>query len=154
MHTAAYNLIDFDKPVFRSFALWTAILVLKMMYLSLHTAFYRFKNQVSSLFLRPCHRNALNMSKFSIFRPLQISKMLVMRVRFVLTTIKWNVFAGKYIQWNWFQITRHFFFLSSNQNFRFFCLHIQYWNDDPISGPIGTTWKIFYHRLSLAFCMF
>lgn len=47
MHIAAYTLIDFDKPVFRAYALWTAILLMKMMYLSMHTAFYRFKNQVS-----------------------------------------------------------------------------------------------------------
>lgn len=124
MHTAAYNLIDFDKPVFRSYALWTAILVLKMMYLSLHTAFYRFKNQVSTSILRQCHRKMLNMSTFSIYRPLQISKMLVMRVRFVLTMIKWNVFAGKYTMKLISNDTPfHFLILS---NFRFFCFHIQY----------------------------
>lgn len=46
--TPAYKLIDFNNPVFTSYALWTTILALKMFYMSLHTAFHRFKNQVGS----------------------------------------------------------------------------------------------------------
>lgn len=44
--TLAYQNIDFKNPVFLSFAQWSVILSLKMMYLSVHTAIYRFKNQV------------------------------------------------------------------------------------------------------------
>lgn len=44
--TPAYKLIDLNNPVFASYALWTTFLALKMFYMSLHTGFHRFKNQV------------------------------------------------------------------------------------------------------------
>lgn len=43
---SAFELIDFKNPVFLSFAFWSTILALKTMYMSVHTAIFRFKNQV------------------------------------------------------------------------------------------------------------
>lgn len=43
---SAFELIDFKNPVFMSYAFWSAVLAVKMMYLSIHTAIFRFKNQV------------------------------------------------------------------------------------------------------------
>ncbi|XP_055298552.1 microsomal glutathione S-transferase 1-like [Sitodiplosis mosellana] len=43
--TLAYQLIDFKNPVFLAYTLWSVTLALKMMYLSMHTAIFRFKNQ-------------------------------------------------------------------------------------------------------------
>lgn len=44
--TLTYQLIDFKNPVFLSYALWSVILALKMLYMSVHTAFFRFKTKV------------------------------------------------------------------------------------------------------------
>lgn len=43
---AAFELIDFKNPVFLAYAFWSAVLALKVMYMSVHTAIFRFKNQV------------------------------------------------------------------------------------------------------------
>lgn len=41
------NLIDLSNPVFSSYVLWSSVLVLKMLAMSLLTAVQRFRNQVS-----------------------------------------------------------------------------------------------------------
>lgn len=45
------NLIDLKNPVFSSYVLWSSVLVLKMLGMSLLTAVQRFKNKVSYLFI-------------------------------------------------------------------------------------------------------
>lgn len=40
------QLIDFKNPVFSAYAFWSTVLAIKLMYLSVHTAIFRFKNQV------------------------------------------------------------------------------------------------------------
>lgn len=46
------KLLELSNPVFSSYVLWSSVLVLKMLAMSLLTAVHRFKNQVSSnLFL-------------------------------------------------------------------------------------------------------
>lgn len=45
------NLIDLKNPVFHSYVLWSSVLVLKMLAMSLLTAVQRFKNKVSLIFL-------------------------------------------------------------------------------------------------------
>jgi len=42
----SYQLLDVNNPVFASFAVWASILILKTLFMSLLTAFYRFKNKV------------------------------------------------------------------------------------------------------------
>lgn len=49
-------LIDFKNPVFHAFAQWSVLLALKMMYMSLHTAFLRFKKQV---YIWHCDQNEI-----------------------------------------------------------------------------------------------
>lgn len=70
----AYQLIDFKNPVFLGFALWSVTLALKMMYLSVHTAIFRFKNQVcfmtfawNTLFFCTCGKIHILISSFSSF---------------------------------------------------------------------------------------
>lgn len=46
MPIEAYKLIDYTNPVFVSYGIWTSVLVLKMLYMSVHTAIFRLKNQV------------------------------------------------------------------------------------------------------------
>lgn len=41
------KLLDLGNPVFSSYVLWSSVLVLKMLAMSLLTAVHRFKNQVS-----------------------------------------------------------------------------------------------------------
>lgn len=59
MYTLAYAQLDFNKPAFHAYALWTAVIALKMLYLSMHTAFFRFKNQVSQNILNCFDREKL-----------------------------------------------------------------------------------------------
>lgn len=42
----ALELINFQNPVFSAYAFWSTILAIKMLYLSIHTGIFRFKNQV------------------------------------------------------------------------------------------------------------
>lgn len=42
------KLLELSNPVFSSYVLWSSILVLKMLAMSLLTAVQRFKNQVST----------------------------------------------------------------------------------------------------------
>lgn len=44
------KLLELSNPVFSSYVLWSTVLVLKMLAMSLLTAVHRFKNQVSSNF--------------------------------------------------------------------------------------------------------
>lgn len=43
------KLLELSNPVFSSYVLWSSILVLKMLAMSLLTAVQRFKNQVSTM---------------------------------------------------------------------------------------------------------
>lgn len=43
------KLLDLGNPVFSSYVLWSSVLVLKMLAMSLLTAVHRFKNQVSTI---------------------------------------------------------------------------------------------------------
>lgn len=80
-----------DNEIFQSYAFWTAILVLKMLAMSMLTAFTRMKNKVwfwiccgnFPYLLSPPHR------------PLLIPKIPKCTVsRLILPTMKWNAFEG------------------------------------------------------------
>lgn len=46
------ELISYDNDVFRTYAFWVAVLVVKMLGMSLLTAIQRFKNKVKFSFMR------------------------------------------------------------------------------------------------------
>lgn len=52
---SALELIDFKNPVFMAYAFWGTALALKMLFMSIYTAIFRFKNQVG--FHLHLHRN-------------------------------------------------------------------------------------------------
>lgn len=46
----SYQLLDKENPVFRAFLLWSSILVIKVLLMSLLTALHRFKTKVCFFF--------------------------------------------------------------------------------------------------------
>lgn len=47
MSRTIFQILDLDNPVLRSYLLWSSVLIVKTMLMSLLTAFHRFKNGVS-----------------------------------------------------------------------------------------------------------
>lgn len=47
MSKFSYQLLDLANPVFASFVVWSSVLILKTLFMSAFTGFYRFKNKVS-----------------------------------------------------------------------------------------------------------
>lgn len=99
--TPVYKLIDLNNPVFASYALWTTVLALKMFYMSLHTAFHRFKNQVCRIRFAIYHMKiAQNVAHLAIvldsfvYRHSPTSKTAMTRSEFASMTSKLNAFAG------------------------------------------------------------
>lgn len=95
------ELIDFKNPVFMAYAFWSTVLALKMMYLSVHTAIFRFKNQVRPLICEPItisfqffYVQLMAIFSFKCVSHSPIQKMLVNEV-FVSMSKRWNGFDGK-----------------------------------------------------------
>lgn len=58
MSKLSYQLLDLANPVFASFVVWSSVLILKTLFMSPFTGFYRFKNQVSQFFQFYTEKNA------------------------------------------------------------------------------------------------
>lgn len=43
------NILNFSNPVFSSYVYWGAILIIKCLFMSVHTGLQRFKTRVSKL---------------------------------------------------------------------------------------------------------
>lgn len=48
MSRTIFQILDLDNPVLRSYLLWSSVLIIKTLLMSMLTAFHRFKNGVSA----------------------------------------------------------------------------------------------------------
>lgn len=90
----SFNLISNENEVFRSYAFWSGVLILKLLGMSLLTARQRFANKVPKLLL--FKYNYVIIADFCFYSHLQIQKILnYKKLKLNLMTKMLNVSEGK-----------------------------------------------------------